>query len=161
MRKNLRFSSLNFCVSIEVFHYLVLIQFFHLSDLLPTFITSASVTTNVDGISYIVGCQYVILAKPPLYLEMFIYIILNETHKIKLNGIPMKLNESTYKLPEHTFIASSTCKCLIKARNLDSQSVLSDLSAFVSVQDTIIYYFVTLNLIRNPSIWFRFIKLPD
>lgn len=102
---------------------------FLLPGVIPKFITTPSVIEKDDGFSYIVGCQYVILRRTESDLAKFAYLILNETERIKLNGTSIKLNNDTFQLPEHIFVAQGTYRCLIEEKNFNIGPIRSKLSA--------------------------------
>ena len=113
--------------------------FFHLPAVFPSFITTPSVIEKDDGYSYIVGCQYEISKGPQLDLAKFAYLIINEKQRIKLNGVSIKLSNSTFQLPENIFVAQGTYRCLIKARNINNGSIYSELSAYIPMPGMMIY----------------------
>lgn len=99
----------------------------------PTFLSTPSVTIGVDGFSYIVGCKYVV-EEQTADLATFAYILVNQvnqTIKKKLNGLSRRLNENTFQLPQHIFIAPGKYQCQIEAKSLYNESINSTLSAYI------------------------------
>ena len=118
----------------------------HLSGTLPKFVTTPSVAVKDDGLSYIMGCQYVV-EKLEGDLAVFAHLVLNETLKVKLNGRSNKINKNTYQLPEHKFIAQGKYQCLMEAPNLYKESILSDSSVYIFMPGRVnlVFWYVLLN----------------
>ena len=95
----------------------------------PKFISIPSVTIGDDGLSYIVGCKYVV-EEVQVDLAVFAYLLVNQTVKRKLNGSSRRLNENTFQLPQHIFIAPGEYQCLIEGKSLYNESIYSNLSAY-------------------------------
>ena len=110
---------------------------FNISGSLPKFLSTPSVTMGVDGFSYIIGCTYVV-EELTTDLAAFAYILVNQTVKRKLNGSSRRLNENTFQLPQHIFIAPGEYQCLIEAKSLYKESLYSNLSAYIPMPGRII-----------------------
>ena len=95
----------------------------------PKFISIPSVTIGDDGLSYIVGCKYVV-EEVQVDLAVFAYLLVNQTVKRKLNGSSRRLNENTFQLPQHVFIAPGEYQCLIEVKSLYNEPIYSNLSAY-------------------------------
>ena len=104
----------------------------HLLGTFLKFVTTPSVAVKDDGLSYIIGCQYV-LEKLEGDLAVFAHLVGNGTLKVKLNGTSKQINENTYQLPEHKFIAPGTYQCLIEAPDLYNESIRSDSSVYIAM----------------------------
>ena len=118
----------------------------HLLGTLPKFVTTPSVVVKDDGLSYIIGCQYVV-EKLEGDLAIFAHLVVNEMLKVKLNGRSKKINKNTYQLPEHKFIEQGKYQCLIEAPNLYKESILSDSSVSICIAGRInlVFWYVLLN----------------
>ena len=103
----------------------------------PKFLSIPFVTIGDDGLSYIVGCKYVVEERQ-VDLAVFAYLVLNQAVKIKLNGSSRRLNENTFQLPQHIFIAPGEYQCLIEAKNLYNESIYSNLSDYIPMPGRII-----------------------
>ena len=103
----------------------------------PKFLSIPSVIIGDDGLSYIVGCKYVV-EELQLDLAVFAYLVVNQTVKIKLNGSSRRLNENTFQLPVHIFITPGEYQCLIEAKSLYNGSIYSNLSAYIPMPGRII-----------------------
>ena len=112
---------------------------FNVSGPLPKFLSTPAVTIGVDGFSYIVGCKYVV-EEQTADLAAFAYILVKQTveTKRKLNGSSRRLNENTFQLPQHIFIAPGEYQCLIEAKSLYNESIYSDSSAYIQMPGRII-----------------------
>ena len=117
--------------------FVIKLNNFDVSGLLPKFISAPSVTIGDDGFSYIVGCKYV-AEELQVDLAAFAYLLVNQTVKRKLNGSSRRLNENTFQLPQHVFIASGEYKCLIEAKGLYKESIYSNLSAYIPMPGRVI-----------------------
>ena len=104
----------------------------HLLGTFLKFVTTPLVAVKDDGLSYIIGCQYVV-EKLEGDLAVFAHLVVNGTLKVKLNGTSKKINENTYQLPEHKFIAPGTYQCLIEAPDLYNESIRSDSSVYIAM----------------------------
>ena len=109
----------------------------------PKFLSTPSVTVGDDGLSYIVGCKYVV-EELQVDLVLFAYLLLNQTVKIKLNGSSRRLNENTFQLPQQIFIAPGEYQCLIEAKCLYNESIYSNLSAYIPMPGRIILLYWAL-----------------
>ena len=103
----------------------------------PKFLSTPSVTIGGDGLSYIVGCKYVV-EELQVDLAAFAYLVVNQTVKRKLNGSSRRLNENTFQLPQHIFIVPGEYKCVIEAKSLYKEPINSNLSAYISMPGRII-----------------------
>ena len=108
----------------------------------PTFLSIPSITIGDDGLSYIVGCKYVVEERQG-DLAAFAYLVVNQTVKRKLNGSSRRLNENTFELPQHIFIAPGEYQCLIEAKNLYNKSIYSNSSAYIPMPGRIVWLFST------------------
>ena len=118
----------------------------HLSGTLPKFVTTPSVAVKDDGLSYIMGCKYVV-EKLEGDLAVFAHLVLNETLNVKLNGRSKQINENTYQLPEHKFIAPGKYQCVIDAPNLYKENISSDLSVYIPMPGRVnlAFWYILLN----------------
>ena len=89
-----------------------------------------------DGLSYIMGCHYVV-EKLEGDLAVFAHLVVNKTLKVKLNGRSKQINENTYQLPEHKFIAPGKYQCIIEAPNLYKESILSNSSVYIPMPGSV------------------------
>ena len=103
----------------------------------PKFLSTPSVTIGDDELSYIVGCKYVVEERQ-VDLAVFAYLVVNQTVKRKLNGSSKRLNENTFQLPQHIFIAPGEYQCLIEAKSLYNESIYSNISTYISMPGRII-----------------------
>ena len=108
----------------------------------PKFISTPSVTIGDDGLSYIVGCKYVV-EEVKVDLAVFAYLLVNQTVKRKLNGSSRRLNENTFQLPQHIFVAPGEYQCLIEAKSLYNESIYSNLSAYFPMPGRITWLYST------------------
>ena len=106
----------------------------------PKFLSTPSVTIGDDGLSYIVGCKYVVEERQ-VDLAVFAYLVVNQTIKRKLNGSSRRLSEDTFQLPQHLFIVPGEYQCLIEAKGLYKESIYSNLSAYISMPGRIIWLY--------------------
>ena len=106
----------------------------------PKFLSTPSVTIGDDGLSYIVGCKYVV-EEQQIDLAVFAYLVVNQAVKRKLNGSSRRLNENTFQLPQHIFIVPGKYQCLIEARSLYNESIYSNMSAYISMPGRYVIFF--------------------
>ena len=71
-------------------------------------------------------------------LAVFAYLVVNQTVKRKLNGSSTRLNENTFQLPRHIFIAPGEYQCIIEAKSLYKEPIHSNLSAYIPMPGKII-----------------------
>ena len=76
-------------------------------------------------------------------LAVFAYLVVNQTIKRKLNGSSRRLNENTFQLPQHIFIAPGEYQCLIEAKKLYNKSIYSNSSAYIPMPGRIIWLYST------------------
>ena len=98
----------------------------------PKFLSTPSVKIGDDGLSYIVGCKYVVEERQ-VDLPVLAYLVVNQAVKRKLNGSSKRLNENTFQLPQHIFIVPGEYQCLIQAIGLYNMSIYSNISAYISI----------------------------
>ena len=116
---------------------------FNVSGPPTVFLSAPSVRVGDDGFSYIVGCKYVVVDELHENLTEFAYLLVNKTIKEKLKGSSRRLNENTFQLPEHIFITPGKYQCLIEARSLYNESILSELSDYIPLPSRIILLYYT------------------
>ena len=99
-----------------------------------------------DGGLDIIGCQYVV-EELEVDLAVFSHLVVNEKLKVKLNGRSKQINESTYQLPEHKFIAQGKYQCVIEAPNLYEEPILSDSSVYIPMPGSVnlVFWYILLN----------------
>ena len=98
----------------------------------PKFLSTPSVKIGDDGLSYIVGCKYVVEERQ-VDLPVLAYLVVNQAVKRKLNGSSRRLNENTFQLPQHIFIVPGEYQCLIQVIGLYNMSIYSNISAYISI----------------------------
>ena len=76
-------------------------------------------------------------------LSVFAYLLVNQTVKRKLNGSSRRLNENTFQLPQHIFVAPGEYQCLIEAKSLYNESIYSNLSAYFPMPGRITWSYWT------------------
>ena len=89
-----------------------------------------------DGFSYITGCTYIQKEDVKLDLAASFYLLINNNTKIKLNGGSIRINSTTFQLPDSRFIIPGKYQCLIEALKLYNETTYSPVSPEIFMPGT-------------------------